>query len=524
MREFSQLAKGWQTGLRRYADAPVNSGGLKELRNAKCTDRGIRDWESPSAAFSASELIAASVTYAPPFPQMFKGEKHVFLATQTKLYVVDTASWTLNRILTYDGYDANLQANIVSDGVWDFLDFGDSYMFFNGTSWVYKGGHATMVGETEKTYLVNTPAIQSACKFHGRAVYGGFSGTVWNSAWEASLRSLLKTDTGLAARFDDIGSNYVWWTGVAAGDMFWLIYPQLAFTGTLNANYEESIPYYVQNMWRGDSDFMPMTFKGAVVRMVPLGDNIIVFGEDGVTVMVYAKEETTFAKYKAEVPTIYQRGAVGASQDALIYVDKSGQLWHWDAKGSELLGYQEYMLPLCQSGNVNIFYDEVESDFIITGPSKSYILNKQGLSEVGRVLTGYVHGYTPARVATFVETGVGGAEDVEMLLTSHVLDAGTRACKTVMHIEVGLSSGSLTDITVALDFRYTHAATFTRTSFVPLNDEGFAQVPVNCLEFRWVVKSANYKTTIVDYVRYSVQFDDARTNYGLSENVDQNAA
>lgn len=527
MREFTYTAKGIQKGLRRYADWPINGEGLFELRNAKCTEYGIREWESPNAAFSASELIGASLSLSPPLPQLFKGKSNAFLADRSHLHSINTSNFTLDQLLIYDAYTPALQTNIVGDGVWDFIDFGESYMFFNGTSWVFKTGHAKIVGEDEKIFTVITPTIRSGCLFHGRAIYGGFVGSPWNAEWEAMLRSLLapgvlpqSTETGLSINFQDIGQNYVWWTSVGGGDLLWLIYPQLAFTGALDGNYKDKLPYFIQSLYRGDWGFMPMDFAGEVVRVVPLDqkDIVAVFGTDGICLLQYNREMTTFGKYKMQAPRINQRGAVCASNTDLIYIDDRSQLWRLAENSFELLGYKEYLQQIT-SGEVNIHYDESENDFIIVGEDKAFIFNSFGLSEIGRVVTGLVNGYTPSRVGTFVETGIDDAEDVEMLMSSHLLDGGTRAQKTVMQIEVELSSGSSDSISVAIDYRYKHSSTFERTAFVPLNDEGIAQIPVSCLEFRWVVKSSNYKNTVIGNVRYSIQYDDSRTTYGLSDNA-----
>lgn len=527
MREFTYTTKGIGKGLRPFNDWPTNGEGLFELRNLKCTEYGVRDWDRPDAAFSANELLGNSLALSPPMPQLFKGKRQAFLANRGQLFSINTSNFTLTRVLTYDAYTPGLQSNIISDGVWDFLDFGDSFMFFNGTSWVYKTGHASVIGETERVHVVNTPVIRSGCTFHGRAIYGGFSGSPWNSEWEAMLRSLVAphifpqtTETGLKFSLQDLGQNFVWWTSVGGGDLTWLIYPRLAFTGAFDGKYTDKLPYFIQALNRGDWGFMPMDFAGEVIRVVPMGhkDLVAVFGADGICFMQYNRELTTFGKYKIDAPRINQRGAVCASNTDLIYIDDRSQLWRLGEGGFQLLGYSEYLSQITD-GEVNIFYDESEDDFYIIGTDKAFIFNTAGMSEIRSLMTGILCGYTPSRVATFTETGVNDTEDTEMLMTSHVLDGGTRAQKTVMQIEVELSSGSADTISVAIDYRYKHNTAFQRTAFVPLNDEGIAQIPVVCLEFRWVVKSTDYRNTVIGNVRYSVQYDDSRTTYGLRDNA-----
>lgn len=519
MREFATTIKGMQTGLRKFFDAPVNSPGLYQLYNAVCTERGLRAWIPPGAL----DLTGSGITIEPPYPQIFKGSRNVLMATDDTLYSINPATYGITALTLYDGYDSPATKVITADGVWDFIDFGSTFMLFNGTSWVYRSGHAGIVGDTDKTYIVNTPTITSGCKFRGRAVFGGFPNGAWNATWKASMQALMQTNTGVAFNLDDIDGTYVWWTTVGGGDLFWHVYPELAMTGALDMLYDPTNPYFVQHWQRNDWGFMPMEFNGAVVRIMPMEDAVVVFGEDGTCIMPYVPEMTTFGKYRANVPAIQQRGACAVSNSKLIFIDNANELWQFGREGFQNVGYSEYLATITD-GIINIIYDESEDNFYITGEDACFCYNDYGMSQVGRVLTGFVNGFGTPRVGTYLELGDAGAEDPEFLCVSNVFDGGTRAVKTLMQIEVGLTSGSMDTVTVAVDYRYKHNTAFSRTAFVPINAEGFAQLPVSGLEFRVVVRSTDYANTVLDYVRYSIQFDDARTTFGLKDNVDQSDA
>lgn len=520
MREFSlNNDKDFFIGMQKSIDVPINAPGAVELYNAKVLEEhGVRDWHSPSAAFTAQELQDNNVTIAAPYPQLFHGMRHVFLLTKGKLFTVNTSTWELTEVTTYDGYSSSVMANITQDGVWDFIDFGETYMFFNGTSWVYRTSNEVLKGSTDKTYVVTTPNVTSAAKYKGHVMYGGFNGTVWNTEWEAALRSLMPANLGLPFQLTDIDSTYVWWTSQGGGDLLWLIYPQLAFTGVLDDKYEGGEPYFIRHIMRGDAGFMPIDFKGPILRMVSYAGGVIACGEDGVCVLPYSGELTTFAKKLTGINGLQQRGTVCSSDTDTILIDSQNQLWDIDSSGKiTLLDYSQYMEDIT-GGEVNIFYDKHESDFYICGEERTFILRRGGLSEVGRLVTGVVN-YGADRVAVFEETGTAGAENTEFTYTSGIRDAGTRALKTVVQLEVGLESGDTSSITVALDYRYKHNADFVRTAFYPINDEGFATFPVECLEFRYVVRSTDYRTVAVSYVRYTVQFNDARTVRGLQSQI-----
>src|SRR3989304_4151335 len=340
----------------------INTPGAVELYNAKLNEYGVRDWESPVEAFAALELTQHSVVIAAPYPQLFHGRSKVFCAFKGQLFEVDTTTWDLLPITTYDGYDTTVAAAITLDGVWDFIDLNDNYMFFNGTSWVYKTSNEALKGGTDKTLVVTTPNITSAARFHGHVMYGGFSGTVWNAEWQAAWKALQPENVGILQNFDNISSNYVWWTSAAGGDLLWLIYPQLAFAGPLNNNYDAGEPYFIRQLQRGDWGWMPVDFKGPIMRL-PEGDAWgCGLGEDGVCIMPYNREVTTFGKIRTSLAGLQQRGAVAASDTELVYIDPRNDLYTIANDGKiTLLGYRQYLSEITDD-DVNIHWD---ADIII---------------------------------------------------------------------------------------------------------------------------------------------------------------
>lgn len=518
MREISYSMHGAIVqGLRTFDDLAPGAAGCFDVYNLKCSARGLRDWHTPSAALSNAELVASSLSISAPFPQIFHGRSITLVVDSDKIFQLDKSNWTLTRLHVYDGYNPDLEIVLTPNGVWDFVDFGSSWMLFNGTMWVYKTANESIfTGGPDKIYAVTTPAVTTACKFKGRAVYAGFSGNVWNTTWLAVWQSLLKTDTGIPFQMNDLGANHVWWSTVGGGDLLWLIYPQLALGGVLNLPYNENVPPFIAAMHRKDNGIGVTDSQGAIMRIAPIGNILYIFTEDGCDKFVWIPEMLEFAKQSLDICGLAVRGAVCSSDSLMVFVDANKELWIATPDGGMAKrGYKEYMTDLLASGTFNIHYDKFENDFYLTGGGRCFIYNQYGLTEIGRNVTGVVN-WQGSHVGTFEELGNGGAEDTQLSLVTHTIDIGTRSQKTIVQLEVALTTTSAQQVQVAIDYRYTKDAVFARTAFVPVNNEGFASITVSGLEFRLVVVAANYKGSVLTDIRYSVQFDDVRNRYGIA--------
>ena len=113
MQEFSiSLKDHINAGLRRDSRGGRGQVGLTSLFNHKPTPWGLREPTLPVIPTALqTAMTSASITVAHPFPQIFHGKGLTFLLTATKLYTVNTTTFALTQVSTFDPEDETSQAS-----------------------------------------------------------------------------------------------------------------------------------------------------------------------------------------------------------------------------------------------------------------------------------------------------------------------------------------------------------------------------------------------------------------------------
>jgi len=182
-----------KTGLRARAKNSRNHFGLVEALNVRCGEFGLENHTPIESLFITTLYNTYGMGGSFPFPQIFLGLKKAFVLDQSAIYELDLDSivkdttFTLTEITTYDASSTDVITKPLGGDVWSFIDFGDVYLFVNGTSsilaparWFDNG----VLVNTSRVFVENSVSIQAGCKHMGRSVLGGFnSSNFWNSEW-----------------------------------------------------------------------------------------------------------------------------------------------------------------------------------------------------------------------------------------------------------------------------------------------------------------------------------------------------
>lgn len=509
MREFTKvISEAFVNGLRPEDRALRNSPFLHEAFNVKARDVGLDFFEEITDPFSGNETVSF------PFPQLYRGGNESLLLDETEIRTVDESGtpWTSSAI-TFD-------KAIPAGGVWHVADFKESWYLFNGECILAKIKDDINANE----FLVNTDVdTNTGTNFRGRCVLGGINPTnIWPDTWDSVFDFWREKNTHLPEYTTDTpDKSYVMWGSIGGGDFpLWLFRPEIIRYGSFDRYTEDEyhLPvdssFVIEMLKKNQLGFMPMPFQGEVLVVKELGNGIMAYCEDGIVYLPHISPSIsrndlippTFGLRKILATGVADRGAVGGTVDAHMFIDKEGSLWTIDSELSlDRLGYNEFFLEFLGKDMVFSF-DPQHSEFYAATADDSYVLSN-GLTKIRQHPTSLDH-TGGALVGLFKEDA-----DDSILIVSNPTDMNMRGVKTV--VGVNLAVDSTDDVQVAFDFRYNSRDSFQRSHFQVVNKEGNAMLRVHGLEFRLVVKCAKRDGFQLDYAHIKWQGDDKRNIRGL---------
>lgn len=442
----------WDAGLK-LGLCPTRGGsrrhqGMAEVYNLRVREEGLERYEPMT-----NPLTGITVDW--PFPQLFVGSTYRILATRTKIYEVNPATWALTEKLTvFGGYR------------WSFADFGSYFIMTNGMVLVYIDLVTTpgVPVYAQMTSSTTIPSVGCLCNFNGQLVAGNVL-----SAWY------------------DCGPGHVIWSDIGSAD----------FTPN------------TQNI----AGYMKMPWYGEVYQVLPLYNSVVVYGENGI-VELY-KHEQTFGLRMLSRVGLASRYSVAGSRHEHVFVDAHGYLWKMEMTSAagrpiiivpKLLGYKEWMTDMT-AANIVATYDDGEQETYISDGTMTFLLARKGLGTISQCPTTVVN-VDGADYGVFTTL-----TDGTMRLVTDLFDFNNRAIKYLSVVEVG---GEGQQFSVAVDYRYNVADSWVRTSAVRCDPRGVATVSVAGVEFRLVITAAAFTNVFIDYLIARVKIIDKSNIRGFS--------
>jgi len=377
-----------------------------------------------------------------PFPQVLVGRNFRVLADEITVYTCDDSWATTSRA-----------GGILAGDCWDWAEFGDYLLMANGERMVRRTGGGVWSSATSWTDI---PGMKTVCQFKGRAVGGNIT-----TAWY------------------DCGENYVVWSDIGSA----VFTPDQKNT----AGYA-IVPYH-----------------GAVLRVLPLGDILLVYCENGV--MAMKPSQQYFAMAELLPVGIPWKGAVGGGSSGHVFIDYNGELWKVEPGPKvKKLGYQEYMTQLT-AGDIMVSYNAGEDEYYISDGSLTFLLTPFGLCQTYQL---------PTSLA-FVDGQLVGVNsngsDVEGRAVTDLVDFGIRSFKTVSVLEVGGFSSA--GFRACVDWRSDNSGSFQRSTWLVSNPTGFVTPIVTANDFRLCVKSSSFSDMELRYIIARVKNVDRRAMRGV---------
>jgi len=454
---------------------------LSESKLMKPLPFGLREADQVESPFA----IAPDVTW--PFPQMIQEHDGVILAGSVTLATVNTTTlpWTIGAdITTYDFYDPDNPLAIVAGEAWHYTRGLNSAVMTNGHCVVVRWNREGMLGYAPVTYVI-AKHVSSLCHSRGRLIYGGFSPTdFWTDDWKAVIEEwLLKSPLSVDyPSQENIKEQFVFWSSI--GDH--ALWP-----------FEAPTSDWLEIFKRNEAGFMPMPWRGCVLDVLPLGDGVVVYGDNGIAFLKPVTQPyPTFGLVLLSDQGILERGASGGNETQHVFIGADGFLYSLTPN-----------LEIRRIGSSDDFgslfdpiisFDPGDREFHICGMKvltpQCYIYTTQGVGQANKVPTSIV-----------IEGGNKYSVYDSSLITAasivtDIIDFGFRDLKTITTIEVGAGIKAGATLEMAVDYKYSNSDTWWRSSYIPVNSRGFGRVQVTANEFRIVLRCSTAEDFELDYI------------------------
>jgi len=246
----------------------------------------------------------------------------------------------------------------------------------------------------------------------------------------------------------------------------------------------------------------PLDWPGWIYSIKKLGNKVIVYGEDGVSML--APSNNAFGLLSISNIGLKGKQAVAGDDKIHYYVDAIGKLQRLSEIPQKSSIFEQSITP------EELDYSEYLS--VMTNPALSWDPLNRFLYICDREI-GYIYsqdtnslGSGPAAI-----TGIG-LRDNKLYIVSpstivnpifevctDIYDMGSRKNKTIYTVELGTDVTG--DLWVTLDYRKNKAEDFKTLKWHKVNPSGITNIPCYGIEFRIRVKRTTYAYFKLDYIR-----------------------
>lgn len=498
-------------GLRPDYRLPNNTGYLSECFNLKVIDAGLVGYDPILIPFSDATLDGFGINIDWPFPQLFKGKQYTFLVTRTELFIVNEEDWSL--------YPVTLNSTVQSGGQWQFIDFGHTWLLVNGMSVIYHSNIHPTKNETDVFYVNNNIRLQAGCAHRGRAFLGGFDPSYsWSASWKSFYNDwATRTSSDIDFPIEGITSNSVYFTSIGGGDLLFLFDFLKGRDGYISSDYSSTDPYIFDMMRRNDAGIIQMDWQGTIYKILPLQDDVVVYGSGGATLL--RRAGTAIGRVELpEIIGIPYPTAVGGSDDTHILVDNEGSLWRISVGSKpEKLGYKEFLTDIL-GGDITISYDKNDNEFYICSEGRSFILTNKGFSEHDQLITSIINsqGYRLGMCNSYLDD----AFDKRWKIKTTPIDMGSVEFKRSTGMDISVDNeqypGSVTGKTF---FKNAFNKDYSSNTSTPMNKQGMIYNRAAGRDFMYYLEGSDFRNIIINSLNVKFQKHDRRFTRGITIGV-----
>jgi len=487
-----QKGAGWTIAGGEAAHAAGSASDLTQLEADQVSGKELTDGTVYRVRFIVSGATAGTIT-----PKCGSGGAGTSVSNNQAHTQYLTCSGSVDFILsassTFDGSITTVSVTRVVPNLstanfpWTFADFGDSFFFANGVDMIFRVPFFNSIGYTTDEAGI---APQTVCNYHDRLIMGGFdtthswfATTRWDKVWDEWVRVTLDyTQINKV-----IGSNVLFWGNENGGDYKYPFIEDLCVFGIPDIDiFDMLVDIILANVRSGRMGFAEMPFKESIRAVKQLGEELIVYGDDGIAkIRDTGNPDRQFVTEKVIDIGISGNRCVTGTKDVHYFLDHEVNLWRYQAGGvPEYIGYGTQMVSDGNYLYALMNYDERERGVYISIPTVSWgittyvFFEKYGMSTHHHLIKSLFR-----RGGELVSIATGNTlPNASPVIVSPPFNMGNRAIKVIDTVETTFSN--ISDLSVAIDYRYDSNDAWTTSVAITVNDEGVSTHVVGGIEFR----------------------------------------
>lgn len=314
-------------------------------------------------------------------------------------------------------------------------------------------------------FAVIGPKFKTGLNYKGQLICGNL-----NSDWEISGTEI------------SLGSKGVAWSAI----------------DELNFNPQERI----------DAGFAPIKYSNEVLRILELGDNIIVYGDSSIIALKpFTEPVVTFGQKSIKGLNrlgILNQFSVIDMDTYHIFIDINNQIWRLNEDLTiTKLDYREHVKKFTDL--IYMTRSIADTDCYISDGKIGYLLSEDGMSSLTN-LTPQITDMEDNLIVSINEIN----NDIELVTIPFDFDVAAQ--KTITEIDLGLDTDG--DVSIAIDWRMSRSSNFTRTPYRTPLVSGICPIVIAGIEFRLVIKVVNYTYTKFSSLSIKVKYTDKRSIRG----------
>lgn len=233
----------------------------------------------------------------------------------------------------------------------------------------------------------------------------------------------------------------------------------------------------------------PMDWSGLVYKIMKLGGKVVVYGENGVSIMT--PHDINYGLTTILQTGLAGRNAIAGDDYSHFFIDRLGYLYALETD-LKRIGYEEFLSKLI---NPVLTYNSIEYLLYICDGNLGYIYNtrEKSLGEGPVNITGIGYQNGEYLIASKYPINIPNFE-----VWTDTIDFGTRYEKTLHAIKIGTNLTE--DLWISIDVRTAKSRNFMRLPWTITNNAGIANLFCHGVEFRIGVKVNNYEYFEVDSI------------------------
>lgn len=258
-----------------------------------------------------------------------------------------------------------------------------------------------------------------------------------------------------------------------------------------------------------ESGTVVMPWQGEINFVKRLGDSVVVYGDNGISVLSSVPAQTTnVVAFKHEEAFPFGVVAVGGDIHSHVFVDVTGSLWKIgaDLKPQEL-GYKEFLSPMI-GNEIYISFDPRSGfrDYYISDGAVCYVLTEMGLAQVFQLVSscqvywGNVYGTVIDELGT-----------TDVTVETDTLDMGLRSRKATEWLEVACEGDWNVQMLSSVDGKnFTPGPVFP----LPAISGGNVRPKMAGVDFRVKLTALSYADKLLEQMHIRWKMEDRRTIRG----------